>query len=55
VEEPARVVDLMEALKRSLDSVSAHKKRPAKADLAKDAAPKAVKGAAQGARKRKAS
>jgi DNA end-binding protein Ku len=55
VEEPARVVDLMEALKRSLDSVSAHKKRPAKADLAKAAAPKAVKGAAQGARKRKAS
>src|ERR1700752_965199 len=30
VQEPARVVDLMEALKRSLDSVSQHKKKPAK-------------------------
>jgi DNA end-binding protein Ku len=31
VQEPARVVDLMEALKRSLDSVSHEKKKPAKA------------------------
>jgi DNA end-binding protein Ku len=30
VEEPAKVVDLMEALRRSLDSVSTTKKRPAK-------------------------
>jgi DNA end-binding protein Ku len=58
VQEPPKVVDLMEALRRSLDSVSAEKKKPAKADLAKPvaktkaaAAPKAV---ANGARKRKA-
>jgi len=56
VEEPARVVDLMEALKRSLDSVSHEKKKPAKADLKKAAATaKAVKSAANGAKKRKAS
>ena len=56
-EEPARVVDLMEALKRSLDSVSHEKKKPAKADLKKAAAAaaKAVKGAANGVKKRKAS
>jgi len=53
VQEPARVVDLMEALKRSLDSVSHDKKKPAKADLAKAAAPKAR--VANGARKRKVS
>ncbi len=33
VQEPAKVVDLMEALRRSLDSVSTTKKKPAKADL----------------------
>jgi len=56
VEEPARVVDLMEALKRSLDSVSHEKKKPAKADLKRAAAEaKAVKAAANGAKKRKAS
>src|SRR5258705_9917351 len=56
VEEPARVVDLMEALKRSLDSVSHEKKKPAKADLKKAAAAaKAVKSAANRAKKRKAS
>ena len=33
VQEPAKVVDLMEALRRSLDSVSGTKKKPAKADL----------------------
>jgi DNA end-binding protein Ku len=55
VEEPARVVDLMEALKRSLDSVSRDKKKPAKADLKKVAMVKPIKGAANGAKKRKAS
>src|SRR5688572_32108979 len=34
VQEPAKVVDLMEALRRSLDSVSTDKKKPAKAGLA---------------------
>jgi DNA end-binding protein Ku len=53
VQEPARVVDLMEALKRSLDSVSHDKKKPAKADLAKAVAPKTK--VANGARKRKVS
>ncbi|MGE0593394.1 MAG: Ku protein [Vicinamibacterales bacterium] len=38
VQEPAKVVDLMEALRRSLDSVSTVKKTPAKADLGKTAA-----------------
>jgi DNA end-binding protein Ku len=53
VEEPAKVVDLMEALRRSLNSVSAEKKKPAKAKLAKTVAkPKAV---ASAAKKRKAS
>jgi DNA end-binding protein Ku len=33
VQESPKVVDLMEALRRSLDSVSATKKKPAKADL----------------------
>ncbi len=33
VQEPAKVVNLMEALRRSLDSVSTTKKKPAKADL----------------------
>jgi len=51
IQEPARVVDLMEALKRSLDSVSQEKKKPAKADLQKAAAAKS----ANGARKRKVS
>src|ERR671911_717507 len=35
VAEPARVVDLMDALRRSLDSVSKEKKKPAKADIEK--------------------
>jgi DNA end-binding protein Ku len=53
VQEPAKVVDLMEALRRSLDSVSTEKKKPVKAKLAKLAPkPKAVAG---GARKRKVS
>ena len=38
VQEPAKVVDLMEALRRSLDSVSTTKKKPAKADLQAKAA-----------------
>jgi DNA end-binding protein Ku len=33
VQEPARVVDLMEALRRSLDSVSDTKKKPARATI----------------------
>jgi DNA end-binding protein Ku len=37
VEAPPRVVNLMEALKKSLNTVSAQKKRPAKASLAKPA------------------
>jgi DNA end-binding protein Ku len=40
VQEPPRVVDLMEALRRSLDSVSDEKKKPAKAKIAA-AAPRA--------------
>src|SRR5918911_3430744 len=50
VQEPARVVDLMEALKRSLDSVSAKKKKPAKASLEKKAAAVAKAKTANGAR-----
>jgi len=55
VQEPARVVDLMEALKRSLDSVSQEKKKPAKAALQKAAAAAKVTKAVNGAKKRKAS
>lgn len=43
VQEPPKVVDLMEALRRSLDSVSTEKKTPAKANLKRVAAPKAKK------------
>jgi DNA end-binding protein Ku len=50
VQEPPKVVDLMEALRRSLDSVSTEKKKPVKADL-KKAAPRAK--AANGGKKRK--
>ena len=52
IQEPPKVVDLMEALRRSLDAVSTDKKKPAKVDLAKPAAK--AKAAANGARKRKA-
>jgi DNA end-binding protein Ku len=38
VQEPPKVVDLMEALRRSLDSVSTEKKKPAKAEIAKPVA-----------------
>jgi DNA end-binding protein Ku len=40
VEAPARVVNLMDALKKSLDAVSAAKKRPVKAEAARPAAAK---------------
>src|SRR5687767_9292371 len=49
VQEPAKVVDLMEALRRSLDSVSTTKKKSAKADL-QAKAPKA-KAKTQGLKK----
>ena len=51
VEEPTRVVDLMEALKRSLNAVSVEKKRPAKAVLPRPA----VKAKTSTGRRRKAS
>ena len=50
-QEPPKVVDLMEALRRSLNQVSADKKRPAKADIAE--VPAKAK-AASGTRRRKA-
>ena len=56
VAEPPRVVDLMEALRRSLDSVSKEKKKPAKAEIAKAeiAKPEPVaKAKAANGRKRK--
>jgi DNA end-binding protein Ku len=51
IQEPPKVVDLMEALRRSLDSVSSDKKKPAKADLAKPV----TKAKAANGKKRKAS
>jgi DNA end-binding protein Ku len=51
VQEPPKVVDLMEALRRSLDSVSTDKKKPAKAVIAKPVA----KAKAANGKKRKAS
>jgi DNA end-binding protein Ku len=39
VEAPARVVNLMDALKKSLDAVSAGKKKPAKAAASKASQP----------------
>src|SRR3970282_113082 len=50
VQEPPKVVDLMEALRRSLNAVSTEKKKPARAAMG---APVKAK-AANGARKRKA-
>ena len=44
VQEPPKVVDLMEALRRSLDSVSKEKKKPAKAEIAAVAAKAKGKG-----------
>ena len=54
VPEPTNVVDLMEALRKSLSAVSADKKKPAKATLAEAQAPKAREPKAAGARRRKA-
>lgn len=51
VQEPPKVVDLMEALRRSLNTVSADKKKPAKVEIEKPVKAKAVAGA----KKRKAS
>jgi DNA end-binding protein Ku len=51
VQEPPKVVDLMEALRRSLDSVSVDKKKTAKATAKPAVKAKAV---ANGAKKRKA-
>jgi len=51
IQEPPKVVDLMEALRRSLDSVSSDKKKPAKAVLEKQVA----KAKAANGKKRKAS
>jgi DNA end-binding protein Ku len=48
-QEPPKVVDLMEALRRSLDSVSKDKKKSAKVEVAKPV----MKAKANGARKRK--
>ena len=50
VEDPPKVVDLMEALRKSLNAVSTEKKKPVKAALKKAKA----KAAANGAKKRKA-
>jgi DNA end-binding protein Ku len=50
IQEPPKVVDLMEALRRSLDSVSTDKKKTAKAALEKPVKAKAANG-----KKRKAS
>jgi DNA end-binding protein Ku len=41
-QDPPKVVDLMEALRRSLDAVSAEKKKPAKAALKKGKVERAV-------------
>jgi DNA end-binding protein Ku len=49
VQEPPKVVDLMEALRRSLDSVSTEKKKPAKAEIEKPA----VKAKTSNGRKKK--
>lgn len=52
VPEPTNVIDLMEALRKSLSAVSSDKKKPAKATLAEPDASKAPKAAP--ARRRKA-
>jgi DNA end-binding protein Ku len=54
VAEPPRVVDLMDALRRSLDSVSKEKKKPAKADIAKAEAPAAKAKTANGKKRKTA-
>jgi DNA end-binding protein Ku len=52
-QEPPKVVDLMEALRRSLNTVSTEKKKVAKIDVIKDVM-KADKAKAANAKKRKA-
>jgi DNA end-binding protein Ku len=53
IQEPPKVVDLMEALRRSLNTVSADKKKPAKAEIDKPVKAKAT--ATANGKKRKAS
>jgi DNA end-binding protein Ku len=53
VQEPPKVVDLMEALRRSLDSVSGDKKKAAKAGIKKPVTK--AKASGNGAKKRKVS
>jgi DNA end-binding protein Ku len=55
VQEPAKVVDLMEALRRSLDAVSVEKKKPAKAVMKKTRADAKADKTSTVARKRRAS
>jgi DNA end-binding protein Ku len=50
VQDPPKVVDLMEALRKSLNAVSTEKKKPVKATIKKAKA----KATANGAKKRKA-
>jgi non-homologous end joining protein Ku len=52
--EPPKVVDLMEALRKSLNAVSTEKKKPVKAEIKKTKAVARSTKAANGARKRKA-
>jgi non-homologous end joining protein Ku len=51
VQEPPKVVNLMEALRKSLDSVSTTKKKPAKAGIAAGKKAKAKNQKAVSARK----
>jgi len=44
VQEPPKVVNLMEALRRSLDSISVGKKRPAQSDAAESSSKRAAAG-----------
>jgi DNA end-binding protein Ku len=56
IEEPPRVVNLMEALRRSLDEVGTAKKKPAKAaGSARAAAARADRSRARGATRAKRS
>lgn len=48
VQEPPKVVNLMEALRRSLDSISSSKKKPAQSTVPDAAAKRASKGSSQG-------
>ena len=51
IQDPPKVVDLMEALRRSLDSVSTTKKKPAKVTLATSRGSKAKSQKPRGVRK----